>query len=106
MSYDTATYTDVDPAAPGMHFLRDPLDAETVGLTVLEADAGWSGMEHDHAEDDHEEIYLLLEGAATVTIEGEAVSLEPGDAVRIDPADTRSIDVDADDSLLVLAGAP
>jgi len=105
MSHDTVNYESVEPAAPGMHFLREPLDAEQVGVTVLDAEAGWSGMEHDHAEDGQEEVYVLLEGRATVTIDGEDVELAAGDAVRIDPDATRSIEVEAD-SQFVLVGAP
>ncbi|WP_198665677.1 MULTISPECIES: cupin domain-containing protein [Haloprofundus] len=89
-----------------MHFLRDALDADNLGVTVLDCEAGWSGMEHDHGEEDHEEIYLLVHGAATVTVDGVDVSLEPGDAVRIPPDATRQINVGDEDSTLVLAGAP
>ncbi|GAB3688833.1 cupin domain-containing protein [Salinarchaeum chitinilyticum] len=105
MAYDTVNYESVEPAAPGMHFLRDALDAENLGVTVLDAEAGWDGMEHDHAEDGQEEVYVLLEGAATVTIEGEEVAMEAGDAVRIDADASRSIEVE-EDSQWVLVGAP
>ncbi|WP_248517245.1 cupin domain-containing protein [Salinarchaeum laminariae] len=105
MSYDTVNYETVEPAAPGMHFLRDPLDAENLGVTVLDAEEGWEGMEHDHAEDGQEEIYVLLSGAATVTIDGEDVDLDAGDAVRIDAGASRDITVH-EDSQWVLAGAP
>ncbi|MFB6173456.1 MAG: cupin domain-containing protein [Halobacteriales archaeon] len=106
MSYGTANYHDVEPAAGALYFLRDPLECETVGVTVLEPEPGWTGMEHDHAEEDHEEVYLLLEGAATVIIEGEAVELEPGDAVRVPAGATRRIENGDAESRLVLAGAP
>lgn len=105
MAYDTVNYESVEPAAPGMHFLRDPLDADNVGVTVLDADAGWSGLEHDHAEDGQEEVYVLVDGAATVTVDGDDISMNPGDALRIDPDATRSIEVE-EDSQFVLVGAP
>ncbi len=56
MGYDTATYTEVDPKAPGMYFLRDALDCAELGVTVVEGDADWDGMEHDHADAGHEEV--------------------------------------------------
>ncbi|MUW16051.1 cupin domain-containing protein, partial [Halorubrum sp. CBA1125] len=84
MGYDTTAYDDVEPRAPGMYFLRDALDCEQLGVTVVEADDGWEGLEHDHAEDGQEEVYLLLHGEATLTVEGEAIDLGPGDAVRVD----------------------
>jgi quercetin dioxygenase-like cupin family protein len=106
MAYTKVNYEDVEAQSPGMHFLREPLAAENLGLTVLECEAGWSGKEHDHADEEHEEIYLLVEGAATVHVEGDAVDLEPGDAIRIPPEAPRSIEVGDVPSTLVLAGAP
>ncbi|MFB6093754.1 MAG: cupin domain-containing protein [Halanaeroarchaeum sp.] len=106
MAYSTVDYRDVDPVADGMHFLREPLDAETVGLTVVECDPGWTGKEHDHAEENHEEVYFLVEGEATVTVEGESVELSAGDAVRIAPEATRQIENGDVPSTFVLAGAP
>ena len=106
MGYDTTAYDDVEPRAPGMYFLRDALDCENLGVTVVEADDGWEGMEHDHADADHEEVYVLLHGAATLTVDGEAVELAPGDAVRVDGDATRDLSFAADGSKMVIAGAP
>lgn len=104
MSHDAVNYEDVEPKAPGMYFLREALDCEELGVTVVEADAGWEGMEHAH--DGQEEVYVLLDGAAELTIEDETVSLAPGDAVRVDPADSRTLVFHEDDSRMVIAGAP
>ncbi|GAB6878128.1 cupin domain-containing protein [Halorubrum gandharaense] len=106
MGYDEVTYTDVEPRAPGMHFLRDALDCENAGVTVIEADAGWDGLEHDHSEDGQEEVYLLIDGEATLTVEDDTLSLSAGDAVRVDAEDSRELSFEADDSLLVAVGAP
>lgn len=106
VSYTTVNYRDVEPAAGAMHFLRDPLECEHVGVTVVDCEPGWTGTEHDHAERDHEEVYLLMKGAATVTVDGEDVELNPGDAVRISPDATRQIRNGDAESTLVLAGAP
>ncbi|WP_224335980.1 cupin domain-containing protein [Haloprofundus halobius] len=106
MSYSKVNYRDVEPKADGMYFLRDALDADNLGVTVLDCEAGWSGMEHDHGDEGHEEIYLLVDGAATVTVDGDDVSLESGDAVRVPSDATRQISVGDKDSTLVLAGAP
>jgi quercetin dioxygenase-like cupin family protein len=106
MGYDSTAYDDVEPRAPGMYFLRDALDCEGLGVTVVEADDGWEGMEHDHAEDGQEEVYVLLHGAATLTIDGDHVELGPGDAVRVDADSTRDLAFSADGSKMVIAGAP
>lgn len=106
MSYDAVNYEDVEPKAPGMYFLRDALDCSELGVTVVEADSGWEGMEHAHDEDGQEEVYVLLEGAAELSIEGDTVSLAPGDAVRVDAEDARMLVFHEDDSRMVIAGAP
>ena len=106
MGYDEVTYADVEPRAPGMYFLREALDCAGLGVTVVEADADWDGMEHDHAEDGQEEVYLLLEGEATMDVEGESVALAAGDAVRVDPESSRTLSFEADGSRMVVAGAP
>ncbi|MFC6786787.1 cupin domain-containing protein [Halobaculum halobium] len=106
MSYTRVNYRDVEPAAGAMHFLRDPLECEEVGVTVVDCDPGWTGKEHDHAERNHEEVYLLMDGEATVTVDNEDIHMEPGDAIRIPPESTRQIRNGDDESTLVLAGAP
>jgi len=106
MSHDAASYDDVEPKAPGMYFLRDELNCDNLGVTVVEADAGWEGMEHDHESDGQEEVYLLLSGAAKLTVEDETVSMDAGDAVRVDAGDSRMLLFEADDSRMVIAGAP
>jgi quercetin dioxygenase-like cupin family protein len=106
MGYDTTAYDDVEPRAPGMYFLRDALDCENLGVTVVEADARWEGMEHDHGDAGHEEVYVLLHGGATLTVDGADVELAPGDAVRVDPGSTRDLAFTADGSKMVIAGAP
>lgn len=105
MSYTKANYEDVEPRAPGMHFLREALDCENQGVTVIDADADWTGMEHDHADQDHEEVYVLVEGAGTLTVEGEDIVLDPGDAVRVAPTASRVLTFH-ESSTMVAVGAP
>lgn len=104
MSHSTISYEDVEPLAPGMHFLREPLDCENLGLTVIEGTAGWEGLEHDHEDDRQEEVYVLLEGAGSLAIDGDTVDLNPGVAVRVAPDATRQLTF-SEDSVLVVAGA-
>ncbi len=106
MGYDHTSYDDVEPRAPGMYFLRDALSCTELGMTVVEADDGWDGLEHDHGEDGQEEIYLLLAGEATLVVGGDVLALDAGDAVRVDPESTRMLSFEADDSRMVIAGAP
>jgi quercetin dioxygenase-like cupin family protein len=103
--YTTTNYRDVDDQN-GLHFLREELNCENVGVTVLECEPGWEGMEHDHAEEGQEEVYVLLEGEATVTVEDEPVELSEGDAIRIPPEATHQIHNGDVESRFVLVGAP
>ncbi|WP_435184640.1 cupin domain-containing protein [Halobellus sp. EA9] len=105
MSHTKSHYTDGDEKAPGMFFLREELDCENLGFTVVEVDAGWEGMEHDHEDRGHEEVYYLVDGAASLEVDGDAVDLDPGDAVRVAPEAVRTLTAD-EDSTLVVAGAP
>jgi quercetin dioxygenase-like cupin family protein len=104
MTHTKLNYRDLESKA-GLYFLREPLEAEELGLSVIDVDDGRDGFEHDHAEDGEEEIYLLLEGSATMTVEDETTALEPGDAIRIDPEATRKVDLEGD-ATMVVAGAP
>lgn len=106
MSYSKVSTAEVEPVADAMRFLREPLDCEQVGVTVLECGPGWTGKPHDHAEDGQEEVYLLLEGDATVEVDGEDVQLSGGDALRIPPESERTIRNGDTESTFVLVGAP
>lgn len=106
MVYTKTNFRDVEPVGDAMHFLRDPLECDQLGVTVVECDPGWTGKEHDHAERGHEEVYVLLEGEATVTVDGDEVDLTAGEALRIGPDATRQIENGDAESTFVLAGAP
>jgi uncharacterized cupin superfamily protein len=106
MSYTKVNYRDVDPKGEGMYFLRDALGCENLGLTVVDCEPNWTGMEHDHADRDHEEVYYLVEGEATLYVDGDEVALDPGDAVRVAPEASRQIENGPRESTLVVAGAP
>jgi quercetin dioxygenase-like cupin family protein len=107
MTHDKVNYQDVDPVSEAMHFLRDPLDCDQLGVTVVECDPGWEGMEHDHGNEDHEEVYLLMAGEAAVTVGGgDDINMEAGDALRVAPDATRQIENGDTESTFVIAGAP
>ncbi|WP_415381229.1 cupin domain-containing protein [Halosimplex sp. TS25] len=106
MSPTKANYEDVDAVGGGLHFLRDELDCENLGVSLLECEPGWEGKPHDHADDGQEEVYVLVEGEATVTVDGEDVEMSEGDALRIAPEERRQIENGDGESTFVLAGAP
>jgi len=61
---------------------------------------------HDHADDEHEEVYVLVQGSAEVRTDDESVGMETGDAVWIAPDATRQIRNGKDESAFVLISAP
>lgn len=106
MAYQKVNYMDVEQVGDAMHFLREPLDTEQVGVTIARCKPGWVGRKHDHSDNGHEEVYVLIEGEATVEIDGESVPMETGDAVAV-PADaTRQIRNGDIESAFVLVSAP
>jgi len=106
VSYTRVNYESIDAVGGAMHFMRDPLECSNLGVTIVECEPGWTGKEHDHAGKEQEEVYVLVEGAATVDVDGESVELTAGDALRIAPDARRQIRNGEDESLFVLVGAP
>lgn len=106
MSYTKANYTDVGSKGGALHFLRDELDCENLGITVIDAEPGWEGLEHDHADEGQEEVYLLVEGSATIEVDNEVIQMEEGDAVRVSANAERKITNSDEQTKIVAVGAP
>ncbi|UPM44721.1 cupin domain-containing protein [Halocatena salina] len=106
MTYRKVNYADVEPVSDAMHFLSEPLGCQQVGVTISRCRPGWRSKPHDHADDGHEEIYVLMRGTATVRIDDEYVSVEDGDAIWIAPEATRQIQNGDTESAFVLVSAP
>ncbi|ELY58757.1 cupin domain-containing protein [Natronolimnohabitans innermongolicus] len=113
MGYDTASKTDPESVVPaeygGMWFLKDELESDHLGFSILELEPGAKGKEHDETHTDQEEIYYVVSGTAEVelTDRDETVTLEADELIRLDSAESRQIFNRGDDrAKLVLAGAP
>jgi mannose-6-phosphate isomerase-like protein (cupin superfamily) len=111
MGYDIAEKTDAESVIPeefgGMWFLKDALNATTVGLSVLELEPGGTGKEHDESESGQEEIYYVVEGSVEVSVGSETVTLGTDEAIRLDPSESRQLHNTGDErAKLVLVGAP
>ncbi|WP_435364317.1 cupin domain-containing protein [Haloarchaeobius sp. DYHT-AS-18] len=110
MSYTKAGIDDVDSvmdeAYGGMWFLRDALDAEHVGVTVMEMEPGCKGKEHDHAHDGQEEVYVVVAGSVDVVLDDETVTVGADEALRLSAEETRQLTNPHDEpAKLVLVGA-
>ncbi|MCL9818396.1 cupin domain-containing protein [Natronocalculus amylovorans] len=106
MTYRKVNYEEVDRVSGAMHFLREPLDSEQVGVTIAKCEPGWIGQRHDHTENGHEEIYILIDGRATVVVDDDPVKMKQGDALWIDPTSDRQIRNSDQESTFVLVSAP
>lgn len=97
----------MDPEYGSMWFLRDALDAERLGLSVMALEPGAKGKPHDHAADGQEEIYCVVDGEVAVELDDETVTLGRNEALRVDPAEGRQLENRGDErARLVIAGAP
>ena len=106
MTCRKVNYEDVEQVSSAMHFLSDPLETEQVGVTVARCDPDWKSKPHDHTDNDHEEVYVLIEGAATVVVDDDPIDMEAGDALWISPESTRQIRNGDRESAFVLVSAP
>lgn len=89
-----------------MWLLRDALDTETLGFTVLALEPHEETMSHDHVGDDIEEIYYVVRGGVDVVFEDRRASLDEHEAIRVSPDEERQIQNRDSFSKLVLVSAP
>jgi uncharacterized cupin superfamily protein len=97
-------------AIPGIRFrlAREALGVSSWGMNVIEMDPQTSGYPaHDHENDGHEEVYVVLAGAIVLeTARGER-TLKAGDFVRVAPHVRRKfVTRDQGATLLALGGTP
>ena len=92
----------------GMLKARSGLGVSSFGMQLLRLPPQADRYpEHDHARDGQEEVYLVLDGAATLTVGGEEHELAPGVFARVGPSETRKlITGDAAAQVLALGGVP
>lgn len=111
MGYDTTTKTDVDSVVPekwgGMWFLKEALDTDSLGFTILELEPGGKGKEHDETSTGQEEIYYIISGSVDIKLADETVTLSRDQAIRLDPQERRQIlNTGEKRAKIVLVGSP
>ena len=95
-----------------VHRARASLGATSLGIQLMQFPAGWEGYpNHDHMndstdEDDlgQEEIYIALNGSATLLVDGDEHILERGVFARVGPGQKRRIVPGADGFHMVAVG--
>jgi uncharacterized cupin superfamily protein len=71
--------------------VRRSLGVESFGLNVVELPPGESIPEHDETERGQEEVFLVLDGDATLVIDGVDHELRTGSFARLDPQPRRTV---------------
>jgi mannose-6-phosphate isomerase-like protein (cupin superfamily) len=108
MGYDLVDVSDLPGEGPGgmVRKVRRSLGARAFGFNYFTIPPGVEGREHDHADENMEEVYVVVRGSGVMRVDGEDVELRPGRFVRVDPASTR-MPIAGDDGLeFVTFGAP
>ena len=79
------------------------LGIESFGMQLLEFPPGFDGYpEHDHSDDQMEEVYVVLRGSGEFEIDGETVPVDGNRMVRVDPGARRRL-TPGGDGISVLA---
>lgn len=92
----------------GMLKARAGLGVSSFGMQVLRFPPNATNYpEHDHAESGQEEVFIVLEGAATLHAGDEQHALEPGVFARVGPNERRRlVTAEQPATILALAGVP
>ena len=82
--------------------VRRSLGVSTFGLNAVELTPGDSIPEHDETGRGHEEVFLVLEGDATIVVDGVDHPLRTGSFARLAPEPKRTVRNDSSSLARVL----
>jgi len=84
------------------------LGVKSWGMNLLRLPASWPDYpDHDHVGDGQEEVYVVLEGDATLAAGGKTWELKPGMMARVGPGEKRKITPGASGvTILAMGGTP
>src|SRR3954451_21876834 len=85
--------------------VRKSLGIDSFGVNVVEIGPGQGIPEHNEAERDQEELFVVLEGDLVAVIDGERHPVSARSYVRVDPQPTRTFlnEGDAVAQLLIIS---
>jgi uncharacterized cupin superfamily protein len=87
--------------------VRRSLGLAAFGINMVDIAPGENIPEHDETGRDQEEVFLAVQGDATIVIDGEEHALPEGSFARLDPELTRTVTNRGDQTIRVLiASAP
>jgi quercetin dioxygenase-like cupin family protein len=86
---------------------RKSLGAEAFGFNVVDIEAGGQIPAHDHTGDKQEEVFVILDGQATIVADGEEHDAPTGTFCRFAPEVNRTIKNESDATVrALLIGVP
>jgi quercetin dioxygenase-like cupin family protein len=89
------------------HLARKTLGAESFGFNVVDIGPGGQIPEHDHSRDNQEEVFIILDGQATIVADGEEHEARAGTYCRYAPEVKRTIRNQSDANVrALLIGVP
>ncbi|MDX6503937.1 MAG: hypothetical protein QOE29_1062 [Gaiellaceae bacterium] len=87
--------------------VRKSLGISSFGINVVEIAPGQGIPEHNEAERDHEELFVVLEGDLVAVIDGERHPVGARSYVRVDPEPSRTFLNEGDTvARLLIVSAP
>ena len=107
MSAHTIIQSEDIEKSGGWLLVRRSLGLAAFGINMVDIAPGESIPEHDETGRDQEEVFLALQGDATIVIDGEEHALPEGSFARLDAELTRTVTNRGDQTIRVLiASAP
>lgn len=82
--------------------VRRALGLAAFGINMVDIEPGEGIPEHDEVARDQEEVFLALEGDATIVIDGAEHGLPEGSFARLDPERTRTVTNKGDTKVRVM----
>ena len=106
MSFKLAHRDDCE-ASGNWRLVRRTLELRAFGINLVDLPAGEQIPEHDETARDHEEVFYVVSGIATLVVDGVHHPAPAGTFTRLDPEHTRTVRNDGDQPASVLiASAP
>ena len=88
------------------HPVRHELGITAFGTNAYVGRAPGDLVIEDHDEDEHEELYVVLSGAATFTVDDETFDAPQGTLVLVTPPSRRVAHAAEPDTTILAVGAP
>src|SRR5687768_9687065 len=86
---------------------RRTLGLSSFGMNLVEIPPGERIPEHDEAERDQEEVFVVLSGEAALVIEGEEIPAPAGTYARLDPHVRRTVaNTGSEPATVLICSAP